>query len=253
MARASASHVTVVVPAYDREAVVEAAIRSVLDQDWPSLDVVAIDDGSRDRTLAVLRAIDDPRVTVLSNDGLKGASGARNAALAHARGDWIAFQDSDDLWRPGRLSRQMPHLVGSAHVGGFCAMDVTGDAFGTARKPEPALGAALADPAGVERTLLREPAISTQLMIVRADALRRLGGFDPAMPPLEDWDLALRLLRLGTLHHLPEALVEQRISPNSISQVVSDRRAAMARILERHRDRIIRVPGALRAHEARLA
>src|SRR5687768_12507449 len=88
--------VSVVIPAYNREASIVAAIESVLAQSWRDFELLVVDDGSKDGTLAAARSVADPRLRVIAAPKNLGAAGARNLGAAEARGDWIAFQDSDD-------------------------------------------------------------------------------------------------------------------------------------------------------------
>lgn len=97
--------VSVVIPLYNKGPHVAAAIRSALDQTHPPREVLMIDDGSTDGGLETARAIDDPRVTVLTRSPPgPGGYAARNLGIVHATGEWIAFLDADDLWRPHHLA-----------------------------------------------------------------------------------------------------------------------------------------------------
>ena len=102
--------VSVVIPAYNREATIVAAIDSVLGQSFGDFELLVVDDGSRDGTLAAARSVADPRVRVIAAEQNGGAAAARNLGATQARGDWIAFQDSDDEWLPRKLEKQMARL-----------------------------------------------------------------------------------------------------------------------------------------------
>ncbi|MGR3540530.1 MAG: glycosyltransferase family 2 protein [Hasllibacter sp.] len=248
----SAPLVSVVAPCRDRVATAPAAIASVLGQEGPPLEVIAVDDGSTDGTLEALRAIADPRLRVIENRPPHGVSAARNAGIAVARGTWIAFQDSDDLWRPGKLAAQMARLGAEPEaIGAYCAMRIEnerGERTGRvpAQSPCPEGGA-------LSRRLLTTNVISTQTLIVRADALRRVGGFDAGLQALVDWDLALRLAGEGTILAVDEELVVQRFSENSITHSLDRRREAQAKILEKHRALFSADPKVLAHHHHRLA
>lgn len=99
--------VSVLLPAYNAGATLEAALRSVLGQTLTEIEVIVADDGSRDGTRALAEAVADrdPRVRVLAGSGNGGAAAARNRALAAARGDWLALLDADDKFEPDRLTR----------------------------------------------------------------------------------------------------------------------------------------------------
>lgn len=98
---------SVVIPAYNAEAHVERAIRSVLRQTETSLEVIVVDDGSTDRTAEIVTklAAQDARVRLLRHDQNRGAPAARNSALDHVRGRWLAMLDADDWFQPTRIER----------------------------------------------------------------------------------------------------------------------------------------------------
>lgn len=95
--------VSVIIAAYNSERTIQTAISSVLQGQGGVLEVIVCDDASTDRTLDVLGAIEDPRVRVIRNDVNRGPGPCRDIAIRHARGEWLAFLDADDSWRPGRL------------------------------------------------------------------------------------------------------------------------------------------------------
>jgi glycosyltransferase involved in cell wall biosynthesis len=100
--------VSVVVPTFNRAELIQETIESVLRQTTPAHEIIVVDDGSTDSTCAVVRAYGD-RVVLLSDDH-RSAAAARNRGLARATGDWIAFLDSDDIWTPTKLEKQLEYL-----------------------------------------------------------------------------------------------------------------------------------------------
>lgn len=107
--------VSVIMPVYDAEAWLGRAVDSVLTQSHRNLELVAVDDGSRDDSLAILQSFAqrDSRVRVQRQPVNGGVATARNAGLAAARGDYIAFLDADDWWHPAKLERQLASLRAS--------------------------------------------------------------------------------------------------------------------------------------------
>jgi glycosyltransferase involved in cell wall biosynthesis len=105
--------VSVILPVFNRAASVARAIDSVLAQTWSAFELLIVDDGSTDETLAVLERYRS-RATIIRQENA-GAYAARNLGLRHARGSMIAFQDSDDAWLPDKLERQVPLM--RPHVG----------------------------------------------------------------------------------------------------------------------------------------
>lgn len=104
-----APRVSVVMPAYNAERYIEEAIRSVQAQTMPDWELIAVDDRSADKTPEILRELSrrDDRIVPVFNDTNRGAAGSRNVALDICTGDYIAFLDSDDLWRPNKLDVQL--------------------------------------------------------------------------------------------------------------------------------------------------
>lgn len=104
--------VSVIMPAYNAEKTIAAAIRSVQAQSMADWELLVVDDGSRDGTCTIVEAIaaEDSRVIFLRNEVNLGAAGTRNRAMELARGQFVALLDSDDYWRPGKLEKQLAHL-----------------------------------------------------------------------------------------------------------------------------------------------
>ncbi|WP_170336041.1 glycosyltransferase family 2 protein [Ruegeria arenilitoris] len=247
-------HVSVIIPCRDREDTVIEAVTSVLGQDYPLLNVVAVDDGSTDGTRAALDSIEDDRLCVLSNPGPRGPSATRNYGVKHTDSEWIAFQDSDDLWLPTRLSEQMPQLSSGAFVAGYCGMlvksDTSPDSPATDRFPRPGTPPLSGN---ILVSLLHSSFISTQMLIVRRDIFDRVGGFDESLNALVDWELMLRIAQEGPIDYIDSDLVVQRMSANSITHSNPKRVASQQRILELHYDLFSREPAALAKHHHRIA
>ena len=244
--------VSVVIPAYDRAATIRPAIDSVLRQTWTDFELLVVDDGSTDGTQDVVRAIPDPRLRLIETPRNMGASAARNLGVAEARAPWIAFQDSDDEWLPLKLEKQMARLTapGAAFVAGYCGMMILGEAHGPLDGPGAGRLSARYFPApeatGLEgdllEPLLRASLISTQTLVARAEPLRAIGGFDPDLKALIDWDCVLRLAPLGPIAFVDEPLVLQRFSPNSITRDRARKLAAQLRVLDKHAELFARHP-----------
>lgn len=184
------NEVTVVIPTHNRTALLRRTLRSVLAQEGVELTVLVVDDGSVDGTEASVRALDDPRVTLLRHPVARGVSAARNTGLAHATTPWVAFVDDDDLWAPGKLRAQLDALAqapqarwsstGSVDIDRQCRIsgwhlppdvtDLSSDLLVRNHVPGGGSGV-LAD---------RELAVA-------------VGGFDEAISNLADWDFYTRL------------------------------------------------------------
>ncbi len=97
--------VSICIPTYNRAALVQEAVASVLAQTWREFELIVVDDGSTDDTTEALAAYAS-RIRLIRRESRGGVSAARNTGIAAARGEWLAFLDSDDLWRPEKLARQ---------------------------------------------------------------------------------------------------------------------------------------------------
>ena len=230
--QSSAPSVSVVLPTRNRAALTRLAVESVLAQTYTDLELIVVDDGSTDDTPACLAALDDPRLVQIRLQRPRGGGGARNVGLERARGEWIAFQDSDDRWLPDKLTRQLEALTAARHADPrfaavFCRYRRDGEIVPAA--PAASLHGELL-PALARRSL-----IGTPTLLVHRDVLG-VGGFDAALPRFQDWEW---VLRIATRHHIAfvdDVLVEAGPAGQGIT-AGHDRKLLEAerRILERHR------------------
>lgn len=236
--------VSVIIPAYNRASVVSRAIDSALAQTVEDIEVIVVDDGSTDDTEAVVAGYDDDRVRYLGHDHNRGRSAARNTGIDAARGEYVAFLDSDDRWLPHKLQRQLDRLprCSSEWVGVYCefltpAPSRFGEAIDWLSRN------VFANPAVREggRELAREILTMNVLMgpgstlLVRRNALEGL-RFDDGLVDHEDWDFVLQLLDRGKIAHVDEPLV---VVPESGGDPPAETLAeAKRRFLDRQADRI---------------
>jgi len=197
--------VTVVIPTRNRRSYLAQALRSALAQDGVRLEVIVIDDGSEDDTGEYLQRIGDPRVRTIRQTGCRGVSIARNRGIEAARAPWVAFLDDDDLWAPEKLAFQLrPALTANASWAktGVIAFDDAGS--GTFR-PVLADSTSLVDLLGANFI----PTPSSVMAVT--DLLRRVGGFDPDLSVLADWDLWIRLRQVAAPLFCDAPLVAYRV------------------------------------------
>lgn len=224
--RAERSPVSVVIPAYQAEKYLPAALESVLAQTEPPLEVIVVDDGSTDRTAEVVRGFGPRGVKLLSQPHC-GAAAARNRGVDAATGEWLAFLDADDLWPADRLARQLELLAADPAADG---------AFGLMRQfVSPDLS--LEQQAQVACPLTFQPAISSGAMLIRAAAFRRVGAFDPRWAVGEFIDWHARAVDAGLRFLVPQFLaLERRLHTSNSGRRESDRQD-FARIVKAALDR----------------
>jgi glycosyltransferase involved in cell wall biosynthesis len=187
--------VSVVIPTYNRAAQVSDAVRSVLGQNLPAHEIIVVDDGSTDGTRRALAPLMDRIRYVRTRN--RGVSAARNRGIREATGEWIAFLDSDDSWRPEKLRRQADCVIRTGAKVCFC---ICTNEEGV---PIDGLGAMDSDwgddamkfyPGGDCRLFRHRGHPVLQTMLVSKSALVRTGGFDESLWVAEDHQLMHRLV-----------------------------------------------------------
>ncbi len=182
--------VSVVIPTHNRADLLARAVHCALYQEGVDHEVVVVDDGSTDDTADVLTRVVDDRLTVLRHADAKGVSRARNAGIAAASGDWVAFLDDDDVWSPDKLARQVATATadGAAWVyAGMVTVDVDLTILHGNRPDDPETIAA-------ELPVRDRIPSGPSNLVVRKAVLDEVGGFDPELSYDADWDLWLRIL-----------------------------------------------------------
>lgn len=205
--------VSVVVPARNAAATLKRALESVAAQTWPADEIIVVDDASNDATAVV--ALSCPNVRLVRLCEHRGAAAARNAAIAAAKGAWMAFLDADDVWRPEKLERQLVRIRDDVSLISCGSEEFAPDgrSLGDTFRGRPAT-----DGTGAWKALLRRNFIATPTVLAPRALLARLGGFDEDLAVGEDQDMWIRLALKGTLVFVPETLVEIHLQPASLSR-----------------------------------
>lgn len=179
--------VSVIIPTHNRSRLVQEAVASVLAQKGPSLEVIVVDDGSTDDTPEVLAAFGDG-IRVIHQPHA-GVSAARNQGARWARGRWLAFLDSDDLWLPGKLEAQMGFMVANPGLK-ICQTEEIWVRNGKRINPKTyhRKPSGYCFPRLLERCL-----VSPSAVLLCADLFHEVQGFDESLPACEDYDLWLRI------------------------------------------------------------
>lgn len=219
------ARISVIVPCFNAAPFISATLRSVLSQQSVELEVIVIDDGSTDGS-ADLVARSFPAVKLLRQEN-QGVAAARNFGLRHARHDWVAFVDADDVWLPGKLAAQCAilSLQGEARMS-YTAWQVwTSDA----PNPDAVWLADLRQRAGdtprwigatgwIYPELLLDCVVWTSTVLVQRSLMRELGGFDPELRLGEDYDLWLRASRVTQILRVPAPYALYRMHPSSLTK-----------------------------------
>ncbi|HVZ61690.1 MAG TPA: glycosyltransferase [Terriglobales bacterium] len=201
--------VSAVIPTYNRANLVCEAVESVLQQSYRNMEVIVVDDGSTDDTLVRLQAYGD-RVRVISQSNA-GPAVARNRGISASKGEIVAFLDSDDLWLPNKIERQVALMERAGKSVPCCVSNIT------MRWTEKELNsfeiAALSPRLDEGIWMNADEVLATRFLLfnqgiaIRREVLEKIGGFDEKLWLLEDHELALRLSLEGPWAFIKDPLV----------------------------------------------
>jgi glycosyltransferase involved in cell wall biosynthesis len=205
--------ISVILPVYNGDGTIRETIESVLNQTVSELELIVINDGSQDSTLDIVKGFADSRLKVFSYFNA-GQAASRNRGITHAVGEYIAFIDADDIWKPEKLETQLKALQENPHasvayswtnhiddksqflrVG--CRMTTEGDVY-----PELLIGNFIENGSNP---------------LIRRQAITEVGDFEITLNPAEDWDLWLRLAARYKFVVVKSPQVLYRVSTNSLS------------------------------------
>lgn len=206
--------VSIIIPTYNRAALLPETLGSVFAQTFTDYQAIVVDDGSDDGTPGLLAGLAER--AEMKRIAHAGPGAARNAGLALARGEYIAFLDADDLWAPRFLETMTAGLDAAPHAGfvycDYSTFDESGAVTAAYLPPEHKLRGDLFP------TLLEGDFISTGALLVRKSCFDVIGGFDPQLPVAEDWDLWLRLAREFPAEYVDEPLTRIRLDAHHVSR-----------------------------------
>lgn len=220
--------ISVIIPTYNRADVIRVSIESILKQTYGDFELIIIDDGSSDDTKRVIEEYVDPRIRYVRNDSdMHGPSVARNMGILEARGDYIAFNDSDDVWHADKLEKQLDYLRDKAADVTFCQMVIHTKRGAYVIPPK------LRTRDCNVRTDLCGSFTGTPAIFGKRECFLR-ESFDEFMSCNEDWELMIRLLDRYKVVFQPEVMVNVAVSQGSVSESKENAIVAMNYILEKH-------------------
>ena len=231
----STALVSVVIPAKNVAAYIGETLASALAQSEVG-EVIVVDDGSSDETVAIVRAMRDARLRLMINDSA-GVSAARNLGARHANGEWLLFLDADDRLRPGAAAALLAAARGAPRAvlvyGDYNTIDSQGRQIGRRellkgrRKPS---GDVLA------RLAAGNFIVNGGIALARAEAFRAIGGFDTSLRYCEDWHCWCRLAAIGEFEFAPKLLLDYRLhtanTMNAAVRTPQDFFPAVARVFD---------------------
>lgn len=239
--------VSAIIPTYNRANIVCEAVDSVLQQTYSNIELIVVDDGSTDATLDRLARYGD-RIRVVSQSNA-GASAARNRGIAIANGELIAFLDSDDLWLPTKIARQVA-LLDKVNTVPCCLSNIMMrwrhreiTSFDIASLYPPLEEGIWLN---VGEVLATRFVLFNQGIVIRREVIEKTGSFDETLRFMEDYELPLRLSLEGSWAYIRDPLVIWRETTGSLYQQYRSQeicqRQCMIRVLESHLARVATTP-----------
>jgi glycosyltransferase involved in cell wall biosynthesis len=237
--------VTVVIPTYNRADLIPIAVESALAQTYRELEIIVVDDGSTDDTATRLNAYAKHIRYVRQANG--GVSAARNHGVKLARGSWISFLDSDDVWDPLKLESQLSALRELGKEFGVCFTDTILSSASADRSAFEAAGFRPEAPVDalhdvIDWVLAPHPIIWIQSTLIRREALDAVGGFDETLRVSEDTDILFRLALRTKFCFVAKALVRIDQAPSRSHLMDLFREAAALEIRERRHRKWLAMP-----------
>lgn len=235
--------VSVIVPAFNSSRYLREAIGSIARQTYGQLEVIVVDDGSKDDTVVLARAA----LLSMDLDGVvlqrpethrKGAGGSRNFGVSKARGDVVAFLDSDDVWHPEHLARAVAvFLRHQSEVGVYCASATKFSDDGTEAGPLPESGFKTLGVQDALPLLLEDMFMPTTTLCVTIDVFRCTTGFHEEVECFEDWWLVLQLAQHTKFYFDDAVGCSVRLRGGSLSRAGADGRLIMSSAM--YRDQLL--------------
>jgi len=201
-------------PAYCAASHLKESIESILAQTFTDFEFLILDDASSDTTGEIIKhyARKNPRIVALRNEKNLGISKTRNALLAHARGEYVAWQDADDIALSHRLATQLAYMETHPEVGisGGSLLFFDGNRDLSVRRYAH-------HDAQLRAQVLRQSPVSQPTAIIRRSVLEKTGVFDESLPQAEDLDLSLRIGRFAKFGNVPQVLLKYRFHSDSVT------------------------------------
>ena len=209
--------ISVIIPTYNRGKIIGNSIKSVLNQTFKNLEIIVVDDGSKDNTKEIVDEFKDERVRYIKLNNNTGAANARNIGIKNAIGQYISFQDSDDIFYPDKLERQLKNIINKNSNLDFCKIKVIFNSSFSYFVPSIKQEKNLFNNSIINELISKGNFISNQAILIKKQFLSKY-LFDPNLPRLQDYDLILRMIHRAKISYTKDVLVELHIQKDSITR-----------------------------------
>ena len=230
--------VSVIIPTRNRSKLLKRSIDSVLSQSYKNIEVIVVDDASKDETFNFLKSIKDKRLKFIQLKKQKGQAIARNIGIKQASGELIAFNDDDDIWRKGKLESQVKVFARSSKKTGVVYVKIKRTKNG---KTQFLPWKEVSKKQGkIQEKLLLENFIGLPAVVIRKECFGKLGLFDEKLSCYEDWELWLRISKYYDFKYIPKVLVDSPILAGGITSRKNILLKAVEIIFQKHKKEILK-------------
>ncbi|MGA1871247.1 MAG: glycosyltransferase family 2 protein [bacterium] len=202
--------VSVIIPTYNRAKLLDEAIKSVLEQTYKNFEIIVVDDCSTDNTEEIVKKIKDTRIRYIRHEENHGGSAARNTGIKAAKGDYIAFHDSDDLWLPQKLEKQVDILINHKDIAlvytNIIYIDNNGKYLKVGFEPTKFVSGY-----AFKECLLADTPCLLATWLIRKSCFDTLGYFDEDFQMAQGREMELKIARIYKIYGIKEPLYLNRI------------------------------------------
>ncbi len=228
--------VSIVLPTYNRAHTLKKAVDSILAQSYPHFELLIVDDGSTDGTKTLIEGYEDDRIRYCYAGLNQGAAAARNFGIERAECEYIAFEDSDDIWYPTKLEKQMNALREAGEETGFVYHKISYDMGNHCCAILPSEKIPLEQKSGdIYAQLLYDNLVPCPAILARRCCIEAAGGFDTELKALEDYDYALKMAKHYKAVFLDEVLLEAAYSCDGVSGNAVNYLLASCRLIQKYK------------------
>lgn len=225
--------VSVIIPTYNRANIIKGSIDSVLKQNYTNIEIIIVDDFSSDNTESVVKSIKDSRVNYIRLNENHGACYARNIGIKEAKGKFVSFQDSDDMWRIDKLKTQID-IINKNNLDVVICAFYRYDEYNNVKKyPHNCNTGKIS-----YSELIKNNIASTQCIVAKKECFYDV-KFDESLPRLQDWDLILELSKRYNIFYLDKPLVDVYVQSDSIGKSPEKAIVALKILIDKNKEYLI--------------
>lgn len=233
--------VSIILPTYNRERLLGAAIESVLSQTYPYFELLIVDDGSTDGTESLVKGYSDERISYYRMQENGGQSKARNYGIKKAKYQYLAFEDSDDIWYPDKLEKQMKAMLSAPEGVGIVYHKVKYETeeYGTVIVPSEQIPIEKKN-GDIFEQLLRGNMIGMPTILVKRKCIDEVGVLNESFKCLEDYEWFLRITLKYKVLFLDEVLLDAGCSDLGVSSNLNNHIVANCQIVQLYKEDLLR-------------